>query len=282
MYNDCSVFRYNTMETVTTMIRKGRYALLGLLLIVLIFGCSSDETSSGTGQGQENTLGKSANRLSVGESSNDLLDGGSFTRLYLEIHYVEGLRPSSQTVEHFREFLNKRLNKPEGITIEFFELPSPGQEIYTVSTIRDIEDDIRTAYNEPSELKVFGLFLDGEYAENTEEGSVLGIAYRNTSFVIFSETIREFSGQPLSPSTTVLESTVLDHEFGHLMGLVNAGTPLQSEHQDTSHGRHCTAADCLMYWTAETGEGLVNMISGGVIPELDEACLEDLRAHGGK
>lgn len=249
--------------------------------VLFILSCSSDG-SGGDGQAPGEPIDKRANQQSVGDSSQDLLDDSSFPSLYVEIYYVQGLRPSAETMDHFKGFLTERLNKPAGITIELVEMESPGQDVYSISDVRSIEDDIRTAYNDGSILKVFGLFLDGAYSENTGDGSVLGVAYRNTSFVIFSETIREFSGQPLSPTTTVLESTVLDHEFGHLMGLVNAGTPLQSEHQDLEHGRHCTTEDCLMYWTAETGEGLVNMISGGTIPILDQACLDDLQAHGGK
>ena len=110
----------------------------------------------------------------------------------------------------------------------------------------------------------------------------MGVAYRNTSFVVFEETVQRFSGQPLAPSTTVLETTVLNHEFGHLLGLVNAGTTPQTDHQDVEHGRHCTTEDCLMFWTAETGEGLLNSISGGVIPSLDPLCIQDLQANGGK
>lgn len=260
------------------IVRKDLVWVLALFLI----GCSSDGDSGGVEQVPGETVDKVANQQSVGDSSQDLLGDNSFTSLYVEIYYVQGLRPSSGTIDHFKGFLTERLNKPEGITIELVEMESPGQDVYSITDVRNIEDDIRTAYNDGSKLKVFGLYLDGEYSENTESGSVLGVAYRNTSFVLFSETIREFSGQPLSPSTTVLESTVLDHEFGHLMGLVNAGAPLQSQHQDIEHGRHCTTEDCLMFWTAETGEGLVNMISGGTIPTLDQACLNDLQANGGK
>ncbi len=108
------------------------------------------------------------------------------------------------------------------------------------------------------------------------------MAYRNTSFVIFEETIKEFSGQPLAPSTTVLETTVLNHEFSHLLGLVNAGTTPQSNHQDEEHGRHCNIEHCLMNWTAETGEGLLNSISGGTVPSLDDQCINDLQVNGGK
>lgn len=244
-------------------------------------GCSTDHEGNGT-ENPKDSKDIAGNQKSVGESARDFLDDANYGELYVEIQYVQGLEPSTSTLEHFENFLTVRLNKPGGITLELVEIPSPGQETYSIAEIRALEDDLRIAYNQGDTLKVFGLFLDGAYSENTEHGTVLGVAYRNTSFVLFGETIREFSGQPLAPSTTVLESTVLEHEFGHLLGLVNAGTPLQSAHQDTEHGKHCITDQCLMYWTAETGEGLVNMIGGGSIPQLDAACLADLQAHGGK
>ncbi|NNE76178.1 MAG: membrane metalloprotease [Pricia sp.] len=223
-----------------------------------------------------------ANQKSVGDSANNLLSSQNFDSIVFELFYVEGLEPNENTIANFESFLNDRLNKPSGVNIELFEIDSPGQSVYTIEDIRNLEDNIRTAYNKDKKIAVFGIFIDGEYSENTEDGSVLGVAYRNTSFAIFEETVQSFSGQPFAPSTEVLETTVLNHEFGHLMGMVNAGTPLQSEHQDTEHGRHCTDEDCLMYWTAETGEGLVNMISGGSIPDFDSQCVTDLQANGGK
>ncbi|RYC53456.1 membrane metalloprotease [Flagellimonas olearia] len=259
-----------------------RLKYLALWVWLFFLGCSTDQETKSDVGGTQDIVDVSQNRKSVGDSAVDLLGNSQFLDLHLEIVYVEGLEPNSTTLDNFEIFLKERLNKPGSITMELTEIPSPGQEVYTIADIRELEDNIRTAYNETNVLKVFGLFMDGEYSENTEQGSVLGIAYRNTSFALFAETIREFSGQPLGPSTTVLETTVLNHEFGHLLGLVNAGTPLQSRHQDSEHGRHCTTDDCLMYWTAETGEGLVNMISGGNIPELDAACLADLKANGGK
>ena len=255
-----------------------------LFLFVLATSCSTDAMDTDPGGGTENGSpdGATGYRGAVGASAADLLSGENFGGLSLQLLYVEGVRPTQATVDNFQDFLEERLNKPDGITVTLQEIASPGQEVYSTQDIRELEDERRTLFSTSDNLAVCGIFLDGSYEGNTESGSVLGIAYRNTSFVVFGETIREFSGQPLSPSTAVLETTVVNHEFGHLLGLVNAGTPLQSQHQDTENGRHCTAEDCLMYWTAETGEGLVNMISGGAVPTLDAACLQDLQANGGR
>ena len=259
-----------------------------LTLSLIFFSCSNDASNQKEEvlitdeDGNEETVDLSLNKKPVGESANDMLAGNTFDAIRFELFYVEGLEPTTNTISNFESFLSERLNKPEGIEIELKQIASPGKTVYSINEIRDLEDDIRTKYNSQKEVAVFGIFIDGEYSENTENGSVLGVAYRNTSFVIFEETIQQFSGQPLAPSKTVLESTVLNHEFGHLLGLVNAGTTPQSDHQDVEHGRHCTTEDCLMYWTAETGEGLINSISGGTIPSLDALCLEDLKANGGK
>ncbi len=258
--------------------------LSGILFLSLSLSCSKDNSDKSItdDDGNPRTVDTSANNKRVGDSANDMLSQANFSSIVFEIFYVEGFEPTTATINNFRTFLQDRINKSGNIAIELKPIPSTGQSVYTIANIRDLEDAIRTVYNDGNELGVFGVFIDGEYSENTENGSVLGVAYRNTSFVIFEETIKSFSNQPLAPSATVLETTVLQHEFGHLLGLVNAGTTPQSDHQDVEHGRHCTVDDCLMFWTAETGEGLINMISGGGIPSLDAQCLADLKANGGK
>lgn len=260
--------------------------ILVLISLCFMLSCSKDSDEKTktmvdeSGSPQEIDI--SSNQKSVGDSANDLLSDTSFDTLILEIFYVDGFKPTENTIANFEEFLNERVNKPEGISISFTKIISPGNSVYSIDDIRDLEDDIRSQYNTNKKIAVFGIFMDGEYSENTDNGSVLGVAYRNTSFVIFEETVKSFSSQPLGPSTTILESTVLNHEFGHLLGMVNVGTAMQTDHQDIEHGRHCTTESCLMFWAAETGEGLLNMLSGGTIPEFDSQCIVDLQANGGK
>ena len=73
----------------------------------------------------------------------------------------------------------------------------------------------------------------------------------------------------------------MNHEFVNILGLVNNGTTPQSTHQDTPHGAHCSDDTCLMYYQADTSDMISNLL-GGKIPELDAACLADLKANGGK
>ena len=80
----------------------------------------------------------------------------------------------------------------------------------------------------------------------------------------------------------MLESSVIHHEFGHILGLTNLGSDLQSDHEDAAHPKHCIEEDCLMYCAAENSQGITSMISGGQAPKLDAQCLADLKANGGK
>lgn len=61
--------------------------------------------------------------------------------------------------------------------------------------------------------------------------------------VLFQSRIEELSGGVGQSSTSLLTSSVLGHEFGHILGLVNAGSTPQGDHQDTANGRHCDITD---------------------------------------
>jgi hypothetical protein len=37
-----------------------------------------------------------------------------------------------------------------------------------------------------------------------------------------------------------------------------------------------------MFWSAESGSGIADMVSGVFPPKLDAQCLADLKANGGK
>lgn len=241
-------------------------AVISLFLLVLS-SCSKDSA--------ENIHVN--NRKTLGASANDLLSDDKFDSMIIEIVYVEGFEPSTTAITNFVSFLNSRINKPGGITVEKRPIPSPGNETYTNAQIMAIEDANRIHYNEGSEIAVWAFFADAKSSTDTNTAVVLGTAYRNTSFVIYENTIRKLSGTQFKPSRTVLETTVINHEFGHILGLTNIGTALQSDHEDPDHKRHCDVETCLMYWESEAGN-----ILGGTVPQLDPKCIADLQANGGK
>lgn len=251
--------------------------LKGVLICSILFSCSTvtDEMIDGS----TNVV---TNRQTTGSSANDLLSANTFKKVVIEIAYIEGFEPTETAKNIFKNFIENRTYKPEGIEFITKEIPSTAKTVYTLNEIVDIEKEHRTTYNTNTTIAVWILFVNGKSSRDTSSASILGSAYWNTSFVIYEETIQGLSDSAFEPERSLLESSVMNHEFGHILGLTNLGTNLQSDHEDVNHPKHCNEENCLMYWSAETSQGIGNLFSGGQTPRLDAQCLADLKANEGK
>ena len=239
--------------------------------------CSKDDAvDSG------NTINPITNKQATGSSSNDLLSDKKFSSMIIEVVYVQGFEPSTTAINNFVSLLVARTYKPNGINIIKRAIPSPGKATFTNAEIAAIEDANRTKFNTSNQIAVWLFFTDGKSSSDTSSSVILGTAYRNTSMVIYEQTVQGLSDSPFEPNRSVLETTVITHELGHILGLTNLGATMQSNHEDTSHPKHCNVSSCLMYWESESGKSFSNMGSGSTAPQLDSQCLADLRANGGK
>ncbi|HMK04925.1 MAG TPA: hypothetical protein VK489_12065 [Ferruginibacter sp.] len=219
----------------------------------------------------------SENNKAVGASANDLLGAAKYTSVKIEIQYMPGFQPDAAAVNNLASFLNTLINKPGGVTVTQTQIASAGKAVLSLNDIATIEKNNRTVYTSGSQVGVYFLFTDANYSE----GNVLGIAYRNTSMSLMGKTIHDNSGGLGQASRTKLESTVLEHEFAHILGLVDIGSPMQTNHKDAAHGNHCSNTSCLMYYASETTDILGFLLTGN-IPVLDANCRADLTANGGK
>lgn len=211
-------------------------------------------------------------------SPHDFLSSEKYEQLTIDLVYVDGYRPSSNTINNLKTLLETRLNKPKGIVIKERGINSPGISAYGLSDLVEIEKQNRKEHTMGKNLTVFLLFLDGKYSEDER---VIGLAYDNSSAVIFEKLVQDNSGEVFEPNTDVLEGTVTNHEIGHLLGLVNSGTPMNQNHEDNSHAHHCDNNNCLMYYAADNLD-VVGSLVGSSVPKFDENCINDLRANGGK
>ncbi|MCF3107485.1 zinc-dependent metalloprotease [Niabella sp. CC-SYL272] len=235
--------------------------------------CSKKDASFINSPGKDGT----AYNKPVGASSRDFLTSNHFTSLAVEIQYVTGYAPDAAALDQLQQFLNARLNKPGGITITTKVVPNPGEATLSLNQIREIENNNRTLFNTDTRLSIYVLYSNSDFTD----ASTLGIAYRNTSAALMGKKIHENSGGFGQVSRTKLEATVLEHEVGHLLGLVDLGAPMQSSHKDTQHGSHCSNDQCLMYYASETTD-VFGFLSRNAAPSLDAGCLADLKANGGK
>lgn len=214
---------------------------------------------------------------------NDYLSESKYDKLIIEIDYVSGFEPTANTIQKMSAFLQNLIHKSGGITIVKKAINSPGKSFYTLSDIQDIERGHREQQTNGQTLTVYILFLDNDYALTSGGSSkVLGVNYSRSSIAIFEKTIRDYSGGLTQPSIETLESVVCHHEFGHVLGLTNNQTALQSPHEDANHPAHCNNENCLMYYAVETSDIVKNLLNPNSIPSLDQNCLNDLKANGGK
>ena len=248
--------------------------LYSLSFLVIVTSCTKEENDV-------ESIDRTANLLATGKSASDLVSEDRFTSMNIEIVYVEGSRPQDRTINAFKDFLEARINKPDGINITVRSVPSSGNAPFEISEIAAIEKAERTAYNAGDEIAIYIYFADGSNEKDTPEKFVLGSSFRNTSMVIYEKTIQAFANRPGAPPKHVIETATLNHEFGHLFGLVNLGTPMVQNHEDAENKGHCGTNDCLMRASLEFGFNFLNDV-GQVVPELKGKCIEDLQAIGGK
>ena len=211
----------------------------------------------------------------LGTSARDLLSDEKYTSLKVEIGYMPGYVPDIQSVQLLQTFLNTYLNRPAGIQIIKTPIKASGKSKLAISDLVLLEKQNRSVFTQGNTITVYIMLSDAPF----EEANVLATSYWNTSFALFGPTMFESAGGTGQVSRPKLLAVLLQHEFGHLLGLVGQGTPMQQEHQDVDNGAHCSNRACLMYYGIETAE---NLGGNNAMPMIDAQCIADLKANGGK
>lgn len=248
---------------------------LFIFLALLIHSCSDDNSATPTDPNIEN------NRP-LGTSASDILGPNGYSSLTIELVYTNSFRPEVSSILGFKNFIQGLVNKPGGIQYVERVIPDQAGAPFSINEIRAIEDNNRTIFTEGDNLAVYVFFSNGASESDTNNSVTLGTAYRNTSMVIYQKTL-EFITQTDPDVLPILEQTTLNHEMGHLMGLVNIqNDDIHQVHEDPDSNKHCVHEDCLMYFDA-TGVGrqmLNKWMQLRAVPELEIQCLQDLQAKG--
>ena len=252
--------------------------LVPFLFLLLIVGCSKDSTDPDNGTPR---VDKSANLKALGASANELLSDAKFTSLRIEIVYVTGFKPTDAALNNLAQFLTQHTFKPDGLSITTRAVTSSNMAPFTIEEIAKIEAEQRSIYNAGDELAIFIYVADGSNEKDVNDKVILGSAFRNTSVVLYGKTIEKIANNSNRVTKSDVETAVLNHEFGHLFGLVDVGSPMQVNHEDPNSEAHCNVSGCLMTANIEFGGSIIDMVETN-IPELDDLCINDLVANGGR
>ncbi len=263
-----------------------------IALTIFIIACNSDDSS-------KNQNPRILNLQRTGDAANELLSATTHKSIILELVSVNGFEPKQEAIDNLTEFIQRRTFNPEGIEVIKRSIQSSNKQGLTIRQIDSIEQENRTQLSTPSQHAIFIYFSDADAKsedpsnENINDflpmtSLVLGSAYRNTSMVIYENTLRQIvvrSGfENPDEVLTRVETFTLQHEFCHLLGLVNLGTPLQSAHEDVDDegnpNKHCNVRGCLMQANALFESNLMGSNINTL--ELDPLCIKDLQANGGR
>ncbi len=269
--------------------KKYSVLLAMALLVIVNTSCSNDSSDNDIAEIPSPTINKSANLKIAGASANDILSNTNFTKLLIEIGYVAGFRPTDTAIDNFLAYIRKHTFKTN-IEVVLKQLPSPNEETLTLQEIADLESSNRTVYTTGQTLAIYIYFTDSPSADDDEATNkvTLGAVYRNTSMVIYERTVKRLAARSALITNSDVETATLNHEFGHLFGLVNLGTVAINDHEDPEAANHCIVEGCLMRAELQFGAGLAkfmeNRSSKGLatIPELDPECVLDLQGNGGR
>lgn len=245
---------------------------LPTFFLVLISACSSSESPLGT----ENIFSTET------------------TEVNYEVDYMEGAEPyvgttlTGQPIWNFlMNNISALLDNTKTVTVpveltEMEQIPAEAQN-YSADDILAMADQYR---NQPSlengVATIYVIFVDGFYIEDGEvNNAVLGVSLGDTGVVAMFKPV--IDGAAALPAVKkFVEQSVLIHESGHALGLVNNGLELTSAHHDSEHGAHCTNQDCVMYYLNEGVADLIGFIqSGNVSTEsviFGDECLADAAA----
>ncbi|HWG90651.1 MAG TPA: hypothetical protein VNZ52_07355 [Candidatus Thermoplasmatota archaeon] len=214
-------------------------------------------------------------------------------KLHVVIDYVPGYAPNDDAVNVLLATMREVLDKTEVTLSKHGDLPKRGDtHVYTVADLNALEREYREDYHKGDTAVMHFMYLDGKLQTESKNGCVLGAAYHGSSIVMFKNCIRTSVEQNeglLGPKDkaleTIIERSVLVHEMGHLLGLVDNGIPMQRDHlsRDPNHTpHHSTNQNSVMYWAVESSAalaGLVKLSSNTAIPyKFDSDDLADIDA----
>ena len=206
----------------------------------------------------------------VGAMATSYLRASPARSLLVEVDWMSDRKPSSSGLAHLESILRRELVKPDGVEVRFGAEMTTSRSTWTVDDMVQAERQFRALRSGGARATMWIAFVGGSFAEND---SALGAAFTASAAVIFRDRISDAASALLLASE--IERSVLVHEAGHLLGLVNIGYRSGIDHEDAAHPHHSNNPDSVMYWAVED-LSIRNLLTGGPPDDFDAADRADL------
>jgi len=201
----------------------------------------------------------------VGSFAPAILQPGLSSEVVVEVRSQSGAAPQQASIDHLTSVLQSVTGKT--VTVAGGSGIGGGAQDWSADALRATGDGGAAQGNGRAVLHL--LFVHGSFGGDT---SVLGVSVRGDVAAVFVDQVNA-SSTPLIGSSGI-ETAVVTHEVGHLMGLVDLY--LHTGRQDPDHPGHSTDTKSVMYWAVESN--LVSqLLQGGPPNTFDSADLADLQ-----
>lgn len=211
----------------------------------------------------ENELGRGAN----GSFAPSILRPRPGGKIRLELLVHSGIRPAKEGLDHLSKILTDISGKPVEVTA--VKVIPGGEQRYSSAEINHLADRFGRANDGGPETTLHLLYLRGSLGERP---NAAGVAVRGDVLAIYVDVVRRATVPGLSAET--VETAVLTHEAGRLLGLVDLY--LGTGRQDPAHPGHSSNKGSVMYWAVETTDLVTAFGQGGPPRNFDAADLADL------
>jgi len=198
-----------------------------------------------------------------------------YLQLVMEVDSVAVAAPNLSVQQHVESVLASVVNKPMGVEIVRDQTLAPrgSDYMWTLEELGVLVDETSDLEVNNLTVKMHALFLDGGYAGDSAGSHTLGIAWADYQhMVIFKEKLKDLCTSGIYASMTEADNQMLCensesalwlHEVGHLLGLVNRGVNMATEHEDPAHPGHTKSEESVMHWGYEW-----SALNGGIVDQI--------------
>lgn len=202
-----------------------------------------------------------------GELALEILQDDPYPDLVVEVDWTSGVRPADGAVALLQERLATYTLKANVEVVLSGEVDT-GLTTFTTRDLFELERANREFRTEGSALSLYLLYVEGTLADNE---NALGASTTGSSVAIFKEVVERVARQGRIAVERV-EASVLVHEFGHLMGLVQLTYESdvcevhptefcitldgRRTYEDPERPFHSTNRSDVMYWAFEVRGGV--------------------------
>lgn len=206
----------------------------------------------------------------VGSLNHHYLQSAQFSKLLVEIDYVNSVPPDGSSVNALLSTIRQYADKPGGISRSGDTAIQSQKNTYTTQDLMDIAKANRSGYSQGDTVSLYILYMNGSLADNP---NALGVALTSSMFVIFKDKINEATTAIIFASE--IEKAVVIHELGHLWGLVNISYQSRIDHEDKQYPHHSKNKESVMYWAVED-VSVANLLRGGPPYQFDADDQSDI------